>query len=157
MLWHISKVCKQRIGVITSWRLMSDASWTCKIIRNWSDNSFKMFESIRNDLKARTLGVIQVEAKRCWTASCHVWTATSTAKKARFLHCFVTDNKKWIHYNSPKSRRLWDKPGHTSACAAKLNIQGSNLLLCIWWDQLDVVYQEPLKLTKTITGDCYQL
>ena len=37
------------------------------------------------------------------------------------------------------------------------NIHGSKLLLSIWWDQLDVVYYEQFKLTKTIMGDCYQL
>ena len=74
-----------------------------------------------------------------------------------FLYHIVTGKEKWIHYNNPKHRRLRDKPGHASALAAKLNIQGPKLPLCIWWDQLGVVYCELLKLTKTITGDCYQL
>ena len=29
-------------------------------------------------------------------------------------------------------------------------------LLCIWWDQLDVVYYELLKLSETIAGDRYR-
>ena len=29
-------------------------------------------------------------------------------------------------------------------------------MLCIWWDQLDVVYYELLKPTETITGDLYR-
>ena len=45
---------------------MSGASWTCRIIRSWSHNSFEMFKSIRNDSKARTLGAVWVEADIEW-------------------------------------------------------------------------------------------
>ena len=30
-------------------------------------------------------------------------------------------------------------------------------MLCIWWDQLGVVYYELLKLNETITGALYQI
>jgi len=30
-------------------------------------------------------------------------------------------------------------------------------MLCIWWDQLGVVYYELLKPTETITGDRYRI
>ena len=43
-----------------------------------------------------------------------------------------------------------------STSAAMLNILGSKLLHCIWWDQLGVVYNELRKMTETISGDCYQ-
>ena len=33
---------------------------------------------------------------------------------------------------------------------------GSKVMLCIWWDQLGVVYYELLKPTETITGDRYR-
>jgi len=36
------------------------------------------------------------------------------------------------------------------------NIHGSKVMLCIWWDQLGVVYYELLKPTETITDDRYQ-
>ncbi len=39
---------------------------------------------------------------------------------------------------------------------AKPNIHGSKIMLCIWWDQLGVVYYELLKPTKTITVDRYR-
>ena len=39
---------------------------------------------------------------------------------------------------------------------AKPNIHGSKVMLCIWWDQLGVVYYELLKPTETITGDLYR-
>ena len=102
------KSLKMKNWTSTSWRLVSDVSWTCRIIRSWSNNSFETFESIRNASKARILGAIQVEAESHWTASCHVWTAALTAeKKSSFLHRIVTGDEKWIHYDSPKRRRSW--------------------------------------------------
>ena len=82
-------VWKRKIRGITSWRLMLGASWTRRIIRSWSHNSFETFESIRNDLEARILGAVQVEAERWRMTSGHVWTAVSTAEKERFL-CIVS-------------------------------------------------------------------
>ena len=64
---------------------MSGTSWTCRIIRSWSYNSFERFESIRNYSKARILGAVWVKAKRCRMASCHEWTVALTAVKERFF------------------------------------------------------------------------
>ena len=36
------------------------------------------------------------------------------------------------------------------------NIHGKKLMLCIWWDQLGVVYYELLKPNETITGALYR-
>jgi len=47
-------------------------------------------------------------------------------------------------------------PGHASTSTAKPKIHGSKIMLCIWWDQLGVVYYELLKPTETITGDQYR-
>ena len=65
--------------------------------------------------------------------------------------------KKWIHYDNPKLRRQWSKPGHVSTSSEKLNIHGSKFLLCIWRDQLATVYYELLKSTETIMGVRYRL
>ena len=43
-----------------------------------------------------------------------------------------------------------------STSTAKPNIHGSKIMLCIWWDQLGVVYHELLKPSETITGDRYR-
>ena len=40
--------------------------------------------------------------------------------------------------------------------ASRTVILTSKVMLCIWWDQLDVVYYEQLKPTETITGDRYR-
>lgn len=78
-------------------------------------------------------------------------------KRKGFLHRIVTGDEKWIHYDNPKRRKSWCKPGHASTSTAKPNIHGSKLMLCIWWDQLGVVYYELLKPNETITGDRYRL
>ena len=82
-------VWRRRIDGITSWRVLSGVSWTCRIITSWSHNSFETFESIRNGSKARTLGVVRVEAERRRTAFRHAGTAASTAEKERFF-CIVS-------------------------------------------------------------------
>ena len=68
------------------------------------------------------------------------------------MHHIVT-GEKWIHYDNPKS---WEPPGHASTSTAKPNIHGKKLMLCIWWDQLGVVYYELLKPNETITGALYR-
>ncbi|UYV70751.1 SETMAR [Cordylochernes scorpioides] len=73
-----------------------------------------------------------------------------------FLHRIVTGDEKWIHYDNPKRRKSSVKPGHASTSTAKPNIHGKKLMLCIWWDQLGVIYYELLQPKETITGERYQ-
>ena len=77
-------------------------------------------------------------------------------KKKSFLHRIVTGDEKWIHYDNPKKRKSWVKPGEPSTSTAKPNIHGKKLMLCIWWEQLGVVYYKLLKPSETITGALYQ-
>jgi len=69
----------------------------------------------------------------------------------------VTGDEKWVHYDNLKRRKSWGVSGHASTLMAKPNIHGSKVMLCIWWDQLGVVYYELLKPTETITGNRTQL
>jgi len=71
-------------------------------------------------------------------------------KRKSFLHRIVT-GEKWIHYDNPKKRKSWGL-SHVSTSTAKPNIHGKKLMLCIWWDQLDVVYYELLKPNETLLG-----
>lgn len=77
-------------------------------------------------------------------------------KRKGFLHLIVTGDEKWIHYDNPKKRKSWRPPGHASTSTAKPNSHGKKLMLCIWWDQLGVVYYELLKPSETITGALYR-
>ena len=45
---------------------------------------------------------------------------------------------------------------HASLSSANPNIHGTKLMLCIWWDQLGVVYYGLLKPNETITGEVYR-
>ena len=76
-------------------------------------------------------------------------------KRKNFLHRIVTGDEKWIHYDNPKRRKSWGLPGHASTSQSKPNIHASKIMLCIWWDQLGVVYYELLSPSKTITGTVY--
>lgn len=77
-------------------------------------------------------------------------------KRKGFLHRIVTGDEKWIHYDNPKRKKSWGLPGHASTSTAKPNIHDSKLMLCIWWDQLGVVYYELLQPSETITGALYR-
>lgn len=77
-------------------------------------------------------------------------------KRKGFLHRIVTGDEKWIHYDNPKRKKSYGYPGHASTSTAKPNIHGKKLMLCIWWDQLGVIYWELLKPNETITGEVYR-
>ena len=68
----------------------------------------------------------------------------------------MTGDEKWVHYDNPKRRATYGYPGHASSSTAVQNIHGLKVMLCIWWDQLGVVYYELLEPNETITGDVYR-
>ena len=76
--------------------------------------------------------------------------------RKRFLHRIVAADEKWVHYDNPKRRKSWGMPGHASTLTARQNIHGAKVMLCIWWDQLGVVYYELMKPSETITGYRYR-
>ncbi len=78
-------------------------------------------------------------------------------KRKGFLHRIVTGDEKWIHYSNPKKRKSWGLPGHASTSSPRPNIHAAKVMLCIWWDQVGVIYYELLKPSETITGDRYRL
>ena len=80
----------------------------------------------------------------------------SAIKRNRFVNRIVTGDEKWIHYDNPKRRATCGYPGHASSSATATNIHGQRIMLCIWRDQLGVVYYELLHPNKTITGKVYR-
>lgn len=73
-----------------------------------------------------------------------------------FLDRIVTGDEKWIHYDNPKRKATYGYPGHATTSTANPNIHGLKIMLCIWWDQLGVVYYELLQPNETITGEVYR-
>ena len=67
----------------------------------------------------------------------------------------VTGDKKWVHYDNPKRRKLWGMPWHASTSTPRPNIHCTKFILCILWDQLGVVYYELLKPSETIIRQSY--
>ena len=138
------------IGGITCWRLVPNAR-TDRIIRTDSISHFEMPESHGNDSKARKLHSVRVKRR----FFC-LWTAASDRIGKGFYITFWPATKKEVHCDNPKHIKLWKMPGHASTPTAKPNIHCAKVMLCIWWNQLCVVYYELLKPIETITGDRYQ-
>nr|CDS30438.1 transposase [Hymenolepis microstoma] len=59
-----------------------------------------------------------------------------------FLHRIVNEDEKWVHFNNLKrSRKSWGLPGgHTATSIPWPNTYSSKVMLCLWWDQLGVIY-----------------
>ena len=76
-------------------------------------------------------------------------------KRKGFLHHIVTGDEKWIHYDNLKKRKSWGSwPCFNIESQAEYSWK--KLMLCIWWDQLGVVYYELLKPNEIITGALYR-
>ena len=77
-------------------------------------------------------------------------------KMKGFLHRIVTGDEKWIYYSNTKRRKSWELPGLASTSSARPNIHAEKVMLCIWWDQVVVIYYVLLKPKETITEERYQ-
>ena len=60
------------------------------------------------------------------------------------------------HYSNPKRRKSWGLPGYASTSSSRLNIHAAKVMLCIWWDQVGVIYYKLLKPNEPITGEQYR-
>ena len=138
------------VSIIGS-RFVPNARRTCTYIRSVSTSNFTSFKIIGNYSKTRKLGSIWTDAEKRWTLIFHVWNSVCQAWTKGFSALYSHWWWKLIHYDNPKRKKSWGPPGHTSASTAEPNIHGKKLLLCIWWDQLVVVYYELLKPNETIT------
>jgi len=110
----------------------------------YSTSRFCTIESHGNDSKTRKLGALwwcllkprDVE-RRFFTCEQLI----QTQQRKGFLR-IVTGDEKWIFYN--KKKKYYAKPGQslpsTSTSTPRSNIHNSKIMLCIWWDQKDLVY-----------------
>ena len=72
-----------------------------------------------------------------------------------YLSRIVTEDEKWIHFNSLKRKKSWVKPGQPSASMIKRNIHQCKVMLYIYGG-IKKVHYELLKCNETITAVCYQ-
>lgn len=73
-----------------------------------------------------------------------------------FLHRIVTGDEKWIYFENPKRKKSWLSPGQAAAPTPRPNRFGKKTMLCVWWDQVGVVYYELLKSGETVNTDRYR-
>ena len=150
---------ERRFSKMQNWRHYLSKT-RVKIKNNWHDHWEWLNKPFQN-----AMGMIQKQEN--WVpyelkprdVERHLFACEQLLERQRrkgFLHRIVTGDEKWIHYDNPKRRKSWGVPGHASTSTAKPNIYGSKVMLCIWWDQLGVVYYELLKPTEIITGDRYR-
>jgi len=67
-------------------------------------------------------------------------------KRKSFLHRIVTGDEKWIYFENPKRKRSGNS---RRTSTARPNRYGRKTMLCVWWDQKDVIYYELLKPGET--------
>nr|CCC86608.1 transposase [Tapinoma nigerrimum] len=77
-------------------------------------------------------------------------------ERKSFLHRIVTGDEKWIYFENPKRKKSWLSPGEAGPSTARPNRFGRKTMLCVWWDQIGVVYYELLKPGETVNTDRYR-
>ena len=77
-------------------------------------------------------------------------------KKKSFLHRIITGDEKWIYYDNPKRKKTYTKTGEPAKSTPKRNVHVDKVMLCIWWDQKGVLYNELLPRGQTINGPLYK-
>ncbi|UYV69576.1 hypothetical protein LAZ67_6004006 [Cordylochernes scorpioides] len=83
----------------------------------------------------------------------HVNNCSNVKKEMGLLHQIVTGDENCVHYNNLKRWAIYGYPGCASSSTAEPNIHAEKIMLCIWWDQLGVVYYELLQPNERITGE----
>jgi len=66
--------------------------------------------------------------------------------------CIVTGDEKWIYF--PKRKKSWIDPAQLTS-SSRSNRFGRKTMLCVWWDQEDVIYYELLKPGETVNAHGY--
>ena len=73
-------------------------------------------------------------------------------KRKSFLHRIVTGDEKWIYFQNPKRKKSWIDPVQSSTSSSRPNRFGRKTMLCVWWDQENVIYYELLKPGETVNA-----
>ena len=60
-------------------------------------------------------------------------------KKESFLHRIVAGDEKWIYFQNPKRKKSCVDSAQPSTSFSRPNRFGRKTMLCVWWDQEDVI------------------
>jgi len=104
---------------------------TYRIIGSCSINHLHIFKSIGNDSKTRKRISYELKPRDLEMRFFRCELLLQRQKRKNFLQRIVIGNEKWIHYNNPKHKKSWGKPGYTSTSTAKPNIHGPKLMFRI--------------------------
>ncbi|KAG5327852.1 NUDC protein, partial [Pseudoatta argentina] len=89
---------------------------TCELLlqRQKRKGFLKILQVDESTVSKRLKGLGMIQKQGHWVPyELKPRTTASTAEKKRFLasHRIVTGDEKWIHYDNPKRRKSWGKPG----------------------------------------------
>ena len=65
------------------------------------------------------------------------------------------DSEKWVYFENPKRKKSRIDPGSPFTSTARQNLFDRETILCVWWDQMGVVYNELLKPWQTVNTKRY--
>ena len=77
-------------------------------------------------------------------------------ERKSFPHQIVTVDKKWIHFENPKRKKSNVDPDTPAKLTAKSNRFGKKTMMCVWWDQREIVYYELLQPGETVNRQRYR-
>ncbi|KAG5320272.1 MOS1T transposase, partial [Pseudoatta argentina] len=87
---------------------------TSKVVRSKRQDPKKILQVDESTVSKRLKGLGMIQKQGHWVPyELKPRTTASTAEKKRFFasHRIVTGDEKWIHYDNPKRRKSWGKPG----------------------------------------------
>lgn len=61
-------------------------------------------------------------------------------KRKGLLHGITTADERWAYLDDSKRKKTWRNHGHASMLTARPSIHNLKIMLCIWWENLGVVY-----------------
>ena len=133
------------------WKVWRQRIASSRLLTSRWVNGFKIFESIRNDSKSKSVRKIPTEGipphHNPWTLMYPIRRKITTQPnpKSRTLGII------WV-----EAKGLWMTFSHMWTAASIIE-NGLKLLLYISRYQLGIIFYKLLKSTETITGDCYWL
>lgn len=131
LIWRrafwMAKRRRRRIAGIGGWRPMSNTKITCRSIKLCSNCHFRSFESFGKDKEGKCvpheLKPRDIERPKT------IYEILFGQQKKGFLHRIITEDEKWIYFDSLKRQKTICNPGQLSTLMPKRNIHGKKTTL----------------------------